>query len=236
MMVNATAGTTVLGTFDPISEIADICEPKNIWLHVDGAYGATMIFDKRFAAKLKGTNRADSITWDAHKLMGVPLTCSALLVRERGRLRHSFDEAAGYLFQSNDDQWNPGTRSIQCGRRNDALKLWTNWLHYGTAGYVKRTETMRDLALLAADCVRKSPGMKLVKEPESLNVCFTVDGMTPPAVCDALQEAGLAMVGHAVVDGQPVVRLVLVDPNTTEEEVLCFFDDIRRVTRRRAIA
>ena len=236
VMVNATAGTTVQGAFDPISDIADVCEEHGVWLHVDAAFGGTMIFDERFASHFKGTERVDSITWDAHKLMGVPLTCSVLLIKERGRLKASFDEAAGYLFQSDDDRWNPGTRSLQCGRRNDVLKLWTNWLHHGTEGYVARTEHMRDLALLAADCVRNSPGMTLTKAPESLTVCFTVEGVEAPELCKSLQQAGLAMVGHAMVDGSSVVRLALVDAGTTKNEVRCFFEDVRTVTRRRAIA
>ena len=236
LMVNATAGTTVLGAFDPIDDLADVCELHRVWLHLDGAFGGTMVFDERFEASFEGSERVDSITWDAHKLMGVPLTCSVLLVRERGRLKASFDEAAGYLFQSEDDQWNPGTRSIQCGRRNDALKLWTNWLHHGTAGYVARTERMRDLALLAADCVRENDGMSLAKKPESLTVCFNVEGISAETVCDALQDTGRAMVGHAKVDGQSVVRLALVDPNTREEEVRSFFQDVRYVIRRKAIA
>lgn len=236
LMVNATAGTTVLGAFDPIAELADVCEPRKVWLHLDGAFGATMVFDERFEESFEGSERVDSITWDAHKLMGVPLTCSVLLLRERGLLKASFDEAAGYLFQTEDDQWNPGTRSIQCGRRNDALKLWTNWLHHGTAGYRARTKRMRDLALLAAECVRESTGMKLVKEPESLTVCFTVEGSSPESICEALQETGLAMVGHALVEGKPVVRLAIVDPGTLEEDIRCFFDDVRYVMRRRATA
>ncbi|MDF1797976.1 MAG: aminotransferase class V-fold PLP-dependent enzyme [Planctomycetota bacterium] len=236
LMVNATAGTTVLGAFDPITGLADVCERRKVWLHLDGAFGGTMIFDERFAEHFEGSERVDSITWDAHKLMGVPLSCSVLLVRERGLLKASLDEAAGYLFQSDDDQWNPGTRSIQCGRRNDALKLWTNWLHHGTVGYRARTERLRDLALLAAECVRESPGMTLVKEPESLTVCFTVDGVSAESLCDALQDAGLAMVGHAKVEGSSVVRLALVDPGTQKEQVRCFFEDVRYVMRRRAIA
>ncbi|MCB9907705.1 MAG: cysteine synthase [Planctomycetes bacterium] len=236
LMVNATAGTTVLGAFDPIEQLADICESRNLWLHLDGAFGATLVFDERFQAEFAGSERVDSITWDAHKLMGVPLSCSVLLLRERGRLQASFDEVAGYLFQTEDDHWNPGTRSIQCGRRNDALKLWTNWLHHGTAGYRARTERMRDLALLAADCVREAPELTLVKEPESLTVCFTAEGAPAESLCEALQDAGLAMVGHATVEGESVVRLALVDPGTQKEQVRCFFEDVRDVMRSRAIA
>ena len=85
LMVNATAGTTVQGAFDPISELADVCEPRNIWLHLDGAFGAIDDLRRALRGNLRGfSERVDSITWDAHKLMGVPLTCSVLLVRERG--------------------------------------------------------------------------------------------------------------------------------------------------------
>ena len=227
LMVNATAGTTVLGAFDPLGELAEICERRGLWLHIDGAFGGSMVLDERYAEVFAAAGRADSFTWDAHKLMGVPLSCSVILVRERGLLAESFDEAAGYLFQTEEDRWNPGTRSIQCGRRNDALKLWTNWLHHGTSGYRARTARLRNLALLAAGCVEADPEMTLVKKPESLTVCFTVEGIEAEVLCDLLLERHLAMVGHADVEGESVVRMAIVDPKIPEGEVVGFFKDVR---------
>ncbi|XP_061548024.1 glutamate decarboxylase 1-like isoform X2 [Phycodurus eques] len=84
MYVNATAGTTVYGAFDPINEIADICEKYNMWLHVDGAWGGGLLMSRKHRHKLNGVERANSVTWNPHKMMGVPLQCSAILVREKG--------------------------------------------------------------------------------------------------------------------------------------------------------
>src|SRR5690606_15494221 len=79
VMINATAGTTVLGAFDPLPAIADVAERARVWLHVDAAYGGSILLSPRHRGLLAGCERADSLTWDAHKLLNVPLTCSALL-------------------------------------------------------------------------------------------------------------------------------------------------------------
>ncbi|MCH2102255.1 MAG: PLP-dependent decarboxylase, partial [Planctomycetes bacterium] len=145
-VVIATSGTTVRGAFDPIKEIAAICREFDIWLHVDAAVGGSLLLHPNERSKLSGIESADSVTWDAHKMMGMPLTCSALLVRNREILTRNFSEAAEYLFQADSDHLNPGKRSIQCGRRNDALKLWAAWKHFGDAGWSDRIEKQLDLA------------------------------------------------------------------------------------------
>ncbi|KAI9725088.1 MAG: hypothetical protein M1812_000364 [Candelaria pacifica] len=77
--VNATAGTTVLGSYDPFEDIADICKRRNLWMHVDGSWGGPVIFSEKEKWKLKGAERADSLAVNPHKMMGVPITCSFLL-------------------------------------------------------------------------------------------------------------------------------------------------------------
>ncbi|KAM7104139.1 glutamate decarboxylase 1 isoform 3-T3 [Molossus nigricans] len=84
LYVNATAGTTVYGAFDPIQEIADICEKYNLWLHVDAAWGGGLLMSRKHRHKLSGIERASSVTWNPHKMMGVLLQCSAILVKEKG--------------------------------------------------------------------------------------------------------------------------------------------------------
>ena len=86
IQVVATAGTTVRGAFDPIDALADVCATHGVWLHVDGAFGGSMLLSAQTRGLLAGLDRADSFVWDAHKLMGVPLLCSAVFVRERGLL------------------------------------------------------------------------------------------------------------------------------------------------------
>lgn len=229
MMVNATAGTTVLGAFDPLHQLADVCDKHDLWLHVDGAFGGSAVMDPAQAHQLSGSERADSMAWDAHKVMGAQLSCSVVLVRERGLLADSLDENASYLFQGDDRELNPGTRSLQCGRRNDALKLWTLWQSLGNEGMAKRVAGFRSMTLRAAQLVRETPGLELVREPEFLNVCFAVDGVPVEELCAELTDRGLAMVGYAMVDGEAVVRLVLVNAQVGEAELALLFENLCEV-------
>lgn len=229
MMVNATAGTTVLGAFDPLEGLADVCGEHDLWLHVDGAFGGSAVLDPDQAHNLAGCDRADSVSWDAHKVMGAQLSCSVVLVREPGLLANSLDENASYLFQGDDQELNPGTRSLQCGRRNDALKLWTLWQSLGNQGLAKRVARLRSLALQAAQLVREAPGLKLSREPEFLNVCFSVAGVSAEKLCAELTDRGLAMVGYAMVDGKAVVRLALVNAQVGEDDVELLFENLVEV-------
>ena len=231
VMVNATAGTTVLGAFDPLDALADVCERFDMWLHVDGAYGGSAVLDPGQAHLLEGCAHADSISWDAHKLMGAPLSCSVVLVREKGLLARSLDEDASYLFQGDEAELDPGTRSVQCGRRNDALKLWTLWQAVGSEGFAARLAGLRRMALVAADLVRGTEGLELVREPEFLNVCFRVEGVCAKELCAELTRRGLAMVGYALVDDDAVVRLVVANPATDEADLERLFGQVREVAK-----
>lgn len=229
LLVNATAGTTVLGAFDPIEEITGITGQEKLWLHVDGALGGSVLLCRRHRHLLEGVARADSLTWNAHKMMGVPLTCSALLLRRRGLLKRHLSEQADYLFQADGDELNPGTRSIQCGRRNDALKLWAAWLHHGDAGYDARISRLFDLAAYAASRIRADPAMELLAEPESVNVCFRVRGRSSAAICETLDRRSLLKIGHGAALGRRAIRLVCVNPDLSETDLDAALDAIREV-------
>lgn len=229
VMINATAGTTVQGAFDPIREIAAIAVERSAWLHVDGAFGGSALLSPRRRHLLDGCELADSFTWDAHKMMGVPLTCSVVLVRRRGLLQRHLDESASYLFQRDSDDYNPGVRSLQCGRRNDALKLWTAWLHKGDAGYERRIERLFALTAYAVSVIEADPELTLVKRPQCVNVCFTVRGADAAEVCDRLDHEGRIKVSYGEVDGRPTVRLVCANPDLSEQDLDAFFDEVKAV-------
>lgn len=228
LMVNATAGTTVRGAFDPIDRIADVCAAHGVWLHVDGAFGGSLLLSPGARHLLAGLERADSFTWDAHKLMGVPLLCSALMVRRRGLLTRHFGENASYLFQGDDEAVDPGTRSLQCGRRNDALKLWAAWRHHGDRGWAARVDRQLMLARSLAARVEAHPRLVLVEPPASLNVCIRVPGADAAAVCAWLAREGEHLVGHATVCGETVVRVAVVDPAHTEADLAQLLHDLDR--------
>ncbi len=229
VMINATAGTTVQGAFDPLRDIAAVAREHGVWLHVDGAFGGSVLLSRKRRHLLDGCDLADSFTWDAHKMMGVPLTCSVALFRERGHLQRNLDESASYLFQRDADDYNPGVRSLQCGRRNDALKLWTAWLANGDDGYERRVERLYELAAYAVRVIERDPDLTLVRRPQSVNVCFTVRGADATEICDRLDRDGRMKVSHGEVDGQSTIRLVCANPALTERDLDEFFRETKAV-------
>jgi sulfinoalanine decarboxylase/sulfinoalanine decarboxylase/aspartate 1-decarboxylase len=224
--VIATCGTTVLGAFDPLKHIASVCRKHNIWLHADGAFGGPALLHKQQRALLDGIEYADSMTWDAHKVMGVPLTCSMLLCQHPGTLAKSVQQDAEYLFQVDEDEINPGMRSIQCGRRNDAFKLWSAWQALGDNGWHKRLEKQFALAKFAANYIEQSPNFELCQQPDYLTICFKVYGTDAATLCDHLHASGEAIIGHATVRGEQVMRLVVVNPDITAADLQRLFENI----------
>lgn len=229
VMINATAGTTVQGAFDPIDAIADIAQEFGIWLHVDAAWGGAVLLCESKRHFMAGAERADSVTWDAHKLMGAPLTSAVLLTREVGVCKRHFDEAASYLYQEDDDDLNPGRSSLQCGRRNDALKLWAAWKHKGDEGYDALVRHCYALAQHTAERVRRDPGMTLSHDPQYVNVCFEVDGKSSERICVELGRQQKAKVGYGVVNDRKTVRMVYANDRVTTDDIDALLDDIREI-------
>ena len=231
-LVVATSGTTVLGAFDPLPAIADVADEFGLWLHVDGALGGSVSLSERHRHLIEGSERADSFTWNAHKMLGVPLAASVILTRQAGRLRGSMDEHASYLFQSPDATYEHGTMSPQCGRRNDALKLWAAWQSHGDRGMGARVDRLFGLARHAAGRVKAEPDLVLSREPESVTVCFEVAGRRSDDVCERLRHESRALVGYGDVDGRRVIRLALVNGALDESDVDTFFDAVLAVSTR----
>ena len=229
MMVIATAGTTVMGAYDPLGPLAEIAEQHSIWLHVDAAFGGTALLSPKHRGLMAGIEHADSLTWDAHKMMGVPLLSSVCLTRQPGLTQKHFDESASYLFQQDTDDLNPGTRSLQCGRPNEALKLWALWQALGDDGYAVRTERQVALARHVVDRINSDDDFVLSFDPAWVNVCFELRGKPSDAICDALDKQQLAKLGYGIVKGRRVIRLVCVNPHLTEADFDTLLDNIKRV-------
>ncbi|KAK4497355.1 hypothetical protein PRZ48_011806 [Zasmidium cellare] len=187
--VNATAGTTVLGSFDPIDAIADVCQKHGLWLHVDGSWGGSVIFSEKHRSKLQGISRADSVAICAHKMLNVPLTCSFLFGKDLRQFHKGMTLPAGYLFHNPDEgangvdpdkeveYWDVADLTPQCGRRGDSLKLALTWLYYGTSGLADYIDHAFEIAAYLASLVKANPRFSLVSEnpPPCLQVCFYFD-------------------------------------------------------------
>lgn len=187
--VNATAGTTVLGSFDAIDPIADVCHKHSLWLHVDGSWGGSVIFSEKHRYKLKGIEKADSVAICAHKMLNVPLTCSFLFGKDLRQFHKGMTLPAGYLFHNCDDgangvdpekeveYWDLADLTPQCGRRGDSLKLALTWLYYGTSGLAAYIDHGFGIAAYLAFLVKSNPKFTLISEypPPCLQVCFYFD-------------------------------------------------------------
>ncbi|MEP0264984.1 pyridoxal-dependent decarboxylase [Dokdonia sp.] len=221
--VNATAGTTVLGAFDPIDKIADITEKYAMWLHVDGAYCGSVIFSDTYKHLIKGVERSNSFSYNAHKMLGTPLTCSIILVNDKKQLHDSFSNDADYLYQTDGDDFNLGKTSFQCGRRNDALKFWTLWKSVGTTGLKEIVDQQFELANVALDYVRAHPDYTLYSFDDSISICFNYKDIDPTTLCTALYEHQITVVGFGSFNEDTFIRLVTINANNEKQDILNFF-------------
>lgn len=174
--VNATAGTTVLGAFEPFEEISAICKEHNLWMHIDASWGGPVIFSKKQQWKIKGSHLADSLTVNPHKMMQVPSTCSFLLGPDMSVFNTANRTVAGYLFHdnANGEIWDLADLTLQCGRRADSLKLALAWQYYGSDGFEGQVDHAFDVAEHLFNLVRDCPNLELVfpELPSCLQVCF----------------------------------------------------------------
>lgn len=221
--VNATAGTTVLGAFDDITPLSEICKKHQLWLHVDGAYCGGVIFSKKYKHLVQGLEASDSFSVNAHKMLGTPLSCSILVTRHKHHLYNSFSNDAAYLYQTDGDDYNLGKTSLQCGRRNDALKFWTLWKSVGTNGLGTIVDHQFYLAEVAREYINDHPDYTLYSFEDSISICFNYKNIPAQKLCTALYEHGALMVGFGSFRHTEFVRLVTINSGNSKEEILNFF-------------
>ena len=176
LMIGATCGTTVYGAIDPLDEIADVAAKHKIWYHVDAAFAGSFCVSDKLRPRLKGIERADSLNWNLHKALGIPLQSSLLLCREAGVLQRSNSTAAAYLFHSNDETaYDVGQKTIQCGRHVDCLKVYLSWKSNGRLGLAESLEGSVAFVQEFYQACLADPAFLLVTDPpESFNCCFYV--------------------------------------------------------------
>jgi glutamate decarboxylase len=247
--VNATAGTTVLGAFDPLVALADLAEQHGLWLHVDGTFGASALFSPTQRSRMAGVERADSLAWNFHKMLGVTQQCSALLVRRPGALRSTFAARAEYLFQPDKPHadLDTGDLGFACARRNDVLKLWLTWKFRGDAGLAARIDHAVALAEACAARLAADPRFALAAPPSWVNLCFwwvppqlrPLDRQRPgtdatlhalaPRIKARLLADGAAMLAYQPIGDAPnSFRLLVINPAVTPADLDLVLAEIDR--------
>ena len=231
MAVVATAGTTDFGTIDPLPEIADICTAAGVWLHVDAAYGCGLLVSPTRRHLLDGIERAASVTVDYHKSFFQPVSSSALLVRDGRTLRHATWHA-DYLNPARAAEQgipNQVDKSLQTTRRFDAGKLWLTLRIMGPDAIGALFDRVVDLAADAWRHLDADPRFEVAAPAQLSTVVFRyVPPDAPPHLVDeanlhareALAASGAALVAGTKVDGAHWLKLTLLNPETTVDDVL----------------
>ncbi|QLQ36348.1 pyridoxal phosphate-dependent decarboxylase family protein [Micromonospora robiginosa] len=235
MAVVATAGTTDFGTIDPLPEIADICTAAGVWLHVDAAYGCGLLVSPTRRHLLDGIERAASVTVDYHKSFFQPVSSSALLVRDGRTLRHATWHAdyLNPLRAAEQGIPNQVDKSIQTTRRFDACKLWLTLRIMGPDAVGALFDQVVDLA---ADVWRRLDADRRFEVAVRSQLSTVVFRHVPPGADphlvdeanlharEALAASGAALVAGTKVDGAHWLKLTLLNPETTVDDVTAVLD------------
>ena len=173
MALVANACSTSVGLYDPLQEIGAFCREHGIWFHVDGAHGASALLSPVLRAHLRGLETADSMIWDAHKMLRTPPLCAAVLVRDHRSLDGAFHQEASYLFH---DKAQPGVdflaRAVECTKAALGLKFYLVLAALGEAGLRDYVEQRTAVARQAYDFLQAQPDFCCPVQPQSNILCF----------------------------------------------------------------
>lgn len=228
----ASAGTTNTGTVDPLNELAAICKKEKIWLHVDAAYGGAAILAKNGKQLLKGIEKADSITVDPHKWFFQPYEIGCLLVRNHKWLKGTFTEKPEYLrdIEGNESEINFYDHGIELTRRFRALKFYMSIKTFGLKAFRKAITYNIKLAEVTEDYLRKSDKWEVVSPATLAIINFRyhpISGKLSEKQLDKINQkisekvvaSREALLVTTILNGQVVLRMCLINPRTTMEDV-----------------
>jgi L-2,4-diaminobutyrate decarboxylase len=244
LAVVATAGSTATGSFDDLETIAALCDEHGVWMHVDGAHGASALLSPAHRHRVRGIERARSIAWDPHKMMLLPLQAGMVLVRNERDLDSAFSQRAPYLFQAGGEServWDQGTRSFLCSHRADVLKLWVALQRYGVDALGELYDHMCNNARRVWEAIKERPDFETLHEPESNILCFRYvgDGSLNDEALDQLNRelrerynlSGEGWITTTMLDGRRVLRVTMMNPRTTAADIDDVLDGLAKSAR-----
>jgi len=226
----ATAGTTNLGIIDHLDSIDDVAVERDIWFHVDGAYGLAALCAPSVRAKFDGIEYADSFIVDPHKWLFAPFDACALIYKDPKIAKESLAQHASYLDTLHeDDEWNPSDYAIHLTRRTRGLPFWFSLAANGTDAYKDAMEYTMMIAKKAVELIKAHPNLELLMEPELSIVAFTRKGWNKEDYqrwSDKLLEDQIGFVTPSSHEGQPILRFAIVNPWTNVDDLEKILDTL----------
>jgi len=226
--VVANAGTTNTGAIDPLPEIAAISKANDLWMHIDGAYGAAAALCDRGRALLNGIELADSLSLDPHKWLFQSMECGCVLLRDADILKSTYRIMPEYLadVHRNVAEINPCDYGIQLTRTFRALKLWMSMQYFGLDAFRAAMERGFELAEFAESKLRTMPGWEIVTPAQMGIVTFHHPGADYEKLHDAMLAQGFALATSTMLKGRTVLRFCTINPRATEEDIERTLDHI----------
>jgi aromatic-L-amino-acid decarboxylase len=230
--VVATVGTTSSTSIDPVRAIADICEGEKIWLHIDASYAGSAAVVPELRWILDGCDRADSLVFNPHKWLMVPIDCSVFYCRDRQTLRLAFSLAPPEYLTTEDAGLNLMEYGIPLGRRFRALKLWFVLRYYGHEGLAaiirEQVAMVRDLR----DRIAADLRFEICAPSELTVICFRLRGADEPnrRLLEDLNRAGDFYLSNTVLNGRFVLRIAVGNMGTTRETLARLWGELSRLS------
>ncbi len=226
----ANAGTTNTGAVDPLEELADLCQKENLWLHIDGAYGAAGIISNKGRHQLRGLERADSLSLDPHKWLFQAYEMGSVLVKDKRWLKDTFHIIPAYLkdLYREEEEINFCDYGIQLTRYFRALKLWMSLKIFGLSEFQTAVSRGIELAEKSEEILSGYPGWTVVTPAQLGIVTFRYerDGLTSSdldnlnlGLVDKMLSDKFSFVSSTNLKGRTVLRLCTINPRTTETDI-----------------
>jgi len=238
------ACTTPTGSFDDLAGIAALARKHSLWFHVDGAHGASFLFSDKHKHLLAGINQADSIAWDAHKMLFVPALSTYLFYRDARHSWQAFAQDAPYLFDPDDPagmaEFDGGLRTFECTKGALSLGLWGIWSLYGKDFIASLIERAMDTTLAFRDLIEQSPDFQAAHDPQCNILCFRYLPEEGVVDADALSQLNQSIRNRLVaegnwyitgtrLDGQYWLRVTIINPLTGTTHLHGLLEAIRKL-------
>jgi aromatic-L-amino-acid decarboxylase len=237
----ATAGTTNSGIVDDLVAIADVCRRHKLWLHVDGAFGAAVVFSDKHRDLVRGIELADSITVDPHKWLAMPFAAGVILTRHPKMLEQAFSVAAPYMPKAAGARLPDNSRiSTQWTRRMNSLKLWLTLRVHGRAAYEEHIDRQLQLARSFAAWIEQSSDFELAAPTMLTIVNFRVKAegrsaqqisATHADIVDQVTRDGQLWISDTIVNGGSVLRMMVISYLTEERHLVALQSALEAAVR-----
>lgn len=235
LAVVANACSTATGRHDPIPAMADFCHKHRFWLHVDACHGASALLTPKYAHYLNGIEGADSVVWDMHKMLRVPVLCAAMLLRDGPNMESTFAQKASYLaFGQDPESYDALPRSVECTKSSMSLKLFLALAMRGEARLGKFVENCYDATRRFFEIIQARPGFSGLCPPESNILCFrygSSDSLQKQIREALLKERSFHLTSTDVGE-RHYLRITVINPHSDEQTIHRMLDAIEEVAGR----